>query len=227
MLARPASWTRHRRAIRILAVNFGGFGTGAFAYFERVEAQPSWAAVQLLREDWDQHVHAPMEALLDQLGAEFGRDGYAYHLHRDPYLWSHQVGIISLADTIGYRLVLSLQGLVAAGGWMRSSPDQVQRYRQSVASDLTGREAQSLVAQAQARGFAIEGQQLARAPRGWPADHPRIELLRHRTLFASRQVPARHLATGPRCAEAVAGALRQLHPLTAWLAEHVGPRQPR
>lgn len=208
-------------------MDFGGFGAGAFAYFEQVQAQPTWGAVQSLRGDWDRYVHAPMEALLDRLGEEFGRDAYAYHLHRDPYLWSHQVGIITLADTIGYRLVLSLDGLAAEGGWKRSSPDQVQRYREAIISDRTGPQAQSLVERARQRGFAIEGSQLTRGPRGWPADHPRMDLLRYRTLLASRQVPARHLSSGPACAQAVTAALRDLRPLTTWFAEHVGPRKLR
>jgi uncharacterized protein (DUF2461 family) len=207
-------------------MRFGGFGAGAFAYFERAQAAPTWAAIQALRGDWDRHVHAPMEALLDQLGEEFGRDAYAYNLHRDRYLWLHQVGIISLADNIGYRLVLSVEGLVAEGGWRRSSPDQVQRYREAISSDGTGAVAHGLVSRAQQRGAAIDGQRLARSPRGWPADHPRMELLRYRTLVVSRQVPAARLSSGPDCVRAVAAALGELRPLTAWLAEHVGPRQP-
>jgi hypothetical protein len=104
-----------------------------------------------------------MEALLDGLGPEFGRDAYAYHLHRDPYLWSHQVGIVAVADTIGYPLVLSLEGMLAQAGWMRSSVDQVQRYRQAIASGA-GQQPANLLARAQEHGLVIEGQRLSRAP---------------------------------------------------------------
>ena len=207
-------------------MDFTGFGDEAFEFFEQVQANASWPAVQQLHDSWERHVHAPMEALLDHLGEDFGRDAYAYHLHRDPYLWSHQVGIITAADTIGYRLELSLEGLVARAGWMRSSPDQVQRYREAVASE-TGQRAAILVARLRQHGFMIEGQRLARPPRGWPSDHPRIDLLRHRTLFASRWIPAQVLASGPDCTTAAAATLRHLGPLTGWLAEHVGPRQAR
>ena len=208
----------------MIAVPFNGFGDAAFEFFEQVQSRPSWPAVQSLSGSWERHVHAPMEALLDRLGPEFGRDAYAYHLHRDPYLWSHQVGIITVADTIGYRLVLSLEGLTAHAGWMRSSADQVQRYREAVASEA-GQQAEKLLVRMQEHGFTVEGQQLARAPRGWPADHPRIDLLRYRTLYASRQIPADELASGAACTRATAAALRQVRPLADWLAEYVGPRQ--
>lgn len=210
-----------------MIMRFGGFGPRAFAYFEKAQAAPSWEAIQSLREDWDRYVHAPMEALLDELGEEFGRDAYAYHLHRDRYLWLHQVGIITMADTIGYCLVLSVEGLTAYGGWRRSSPDQVQRYREAIAADRTGPTAQRLVARLRRLGFAVEGERLIRSPRGWPADHSRMDLLRHRTLYASRQIPARDLASGPDCTQTIAATLGELRPLTTWLAEHVGPRHPR
>jgi len=207
-------------------MGFDGFDDRAFAFFEQVQAQPSWAFVQSRREDWQVYVHTPMEALLDLLGAEFGRNGYAYNLHKDSWLWSHQVGLISVTDTIGYRVVLSLEGLLAQAGWIRSAPDQVQRYRRAVASDHTGKQLADWITAARRSGFAIEGKQLATRPRDWPADHPRIDLLRYQTLGASRWIRADALS-GPQCAEAVSSAWRELRPLTNWLSENVGPRQRR
>jgi uncharacterized protein (DUF2461 family) len=114
--------------------------------------------------------------------------------------------------------------MVTEGGWMRSSADQVQRYRQAVSSGF-GEEAAILVARARNQGLAILGRQLGRAPRGWWADHPGIDLLRYRTLFAASRVPAGSLASGPACLQAVTENLRLMRPLTEWLAEHVGPRR--
>jgi len=84
------------------AVAFDGFGDGAFSFFEKVAARPSWDYVVSLRPEWEHEVHLPMEQLRDRLGDEFGRDLYAFNLHRDPYLWSHQVGGLSVTDTIVY-----------------------------------------------------------------------------------------------------------------------------
>src|SRR5690348_1766732 len=92
-------------------MGFDGFGEGTFSFFERVAARPSWDYVASLRPEWEREVHVPMEQLLDTLGDVFGRDFYACNLHRDPYLWSHQVGGLSVTDTVVYRVVLSLEGL--------------------------------------------------------------------------------------------------------------------
>jgi uncharacterized protein (DUF2461 family) len=206
-------------------VEFTGFSEQAFAFFEQVQANPTWDFVQARRENWERHVHVPMEALLDALAPEFGGDGYAYHLHRDPRLWSHQVGIISVSDTIGYRTVLSLEGLLVQGGWTRSSPGQVERYRRAVDQGDSGATLDDVLSSIRASGCPIGGIQLATRPMGWPADHPRVELLRYRTLSASQWVsPAALSHSG--CADAVAAAWRDCRPLISWLSEHVGPRQP-
>jgi len=53
-------------------VGFDGFGEGAFSFFEKVAARPSWDYVASLRLEWERDVHVPMEELLDTLGDEFG-----------------------------------------------------------------------------------------------------------------------------------------------------------
>jgi Conserved hypothetical protein (DUF2461) len=64
-----------------------------------------------------------------------------------------------------------------------------------------------------------------RGPRGYPADHPRQELLRRRRLIvAKRQPTGRWLerrAAGARIREQLDAAV----PLVRWLRSHVGPSE--
>ena len=78
------------------------------------------------------------------------------------------------------------------------------------------------MAVAEAGGLEVWGEVLKTAPRGFPRDHPRVALLRHKLMiFGAR------LGPGPigrdAALEHAAGAWRAGEPLAAWLDAHVGP----
>ncbi len=64
---------------------------------------------------------------------------------------------------------------------------------------------------------------LKTAPRGYPADHPRIELLRHKGLVAWKQWPVEPWLGTAKAKHVVADFLVASRPLHDWLAQHVGP----
>jgi hypothetical protein len=73
----------------------------------------------------------------------------------------------------------------------------------------------------------VAGDRLATRPRGVAPDHPRLDLLRHRSLYV-------HCGWAPDdglheevAARRVAGAWRAMRPLREWLDDHVGPSTPR
>ena len=62
-----------------------------------------------------------------------------------------------------------------------------------------------------------------RAPRGYPADHPRLELLRLKSLTVSKRhelAPWIHTA---ECDRTVRAELEATTPLIEWLSANVGP----
>ena len=63
---------------------------------------------------------------------------------------------------------------------------------------------------------------LKTAPRGYPKDHPRIELLRHKWLVVGALLPAGDIPADAALAH-VGGTWRAAQPVLAWLDEHVGP----
>ena len=80
----------------------------------------------------------------------------------------------------------------------------------------------SLVDRLAAAGWSIEGDRLVRAPRGYPADHERIDLLKHKSLHAARGWAPTDWLHRPEAMDRVRDSWRQLTELNAWLADNVG-----
>ncbi|MDT7741731.1 MAG: hypothetical protein QOE59_809, partial [Actinomycetota bacterium] len=59
-------------------------------------------------------------------------------------------------------------------------------------------------------------------PRGTDPDHPRLDLLRHRSLYARYSWPPSDELHTPALAERIATTWRRLEPLGRWLDDHVG-----
>jgi len=204
---------------------FEGFPSESMRWFDEAAGLDDWPAVQARKADHDRWIRRPMVELCTELADEFGAP-YIWRLHRSRWFWAHQHAEIQIVDTIELGVTLSGDGLLVGGGWMRSSPDQVRRFREAV-DGPPGKELEEAIADAQAAGFGIGGHRLVRVPRGFGADHPRADLLRCRTLSAEQGWPADGWLTTREALERVRAGWRALDPLTAWLAEFIGPRESR
>ena len=70
------------------------------------------------------------------------------------------------------------------------NPEHLARYRAAVAGDRLGPELEEIVAELEKADITVHGHgALKSAPRGYPADHPRITLLRYKGLTAWKQWP--------------------------------------
>jgi uncharacterized protein (DUF2461 family) len=206
-------------------VSFTGFPEQAFEFFAAVAEDTSWETVEARRELHEHAVRAPMEALTDELRGEFG-PAKVYNLHRSRELWTTQYAYVSETDTIALGVSLSLHGLAVEGGWLRSSADQVERFRAAVAG-TAGSVLADVVDELRDAGYGLFGVTLRSTPRGCPAGHPRAGLLRYRSLLAVRELGRPPWLHRHEAVERVRAEWRRLRPLTTWLAEHVGPREGR
>jgi uncharacterized protein (DUF2461 family) len=95
-----------------------------------------------------------------------------------------------------------------------------------VAADATGKELEGIVARLSRAGLDVHGTDVLKtAPKGYPKDHPRVELLRYKGLVAAKQFAvAAWLGTAKAKAEIVK-VLRSAAPLNSWLAANVGPTE--
>jgi uncharacterized protein (TIGR02453 family) len=215
-----------------MAAAFDGFAADAFAWFAGLERDNSKAYFTATRERYEIGVRGALETMLDELRASFGGEVKVFRQQRDlrfspdksPYK-TRTYGL--LHDVPGSRAglyaELSARGLYAGTGYHQLAPDQLERFRAAAAGERAGPELERRMAAARAAGLELEGERLKTAPRGWPRDHPRIDLLRRKALIAGRRLPG-HGGIGREAALAHAGdTWRAAAPLTAWLDEHVGP----
>lgn len=204
---------------------FRGWPAEALEFFEGLEADNTKTYWQANKHVYETLVRAPMEELLAELEPEWG-EGHIFRPYRDvrfsadksPY--KTHIGAV-VGD--GY-VQLTADGLGAGSGMWEMAPDQLERYRRAVADDRRGEELARLVAAVRAAGLEVTGHEtLKTAPRGYPKDHPRIELLRLKGLIAWREWPAgAWLGTG-RAKDRVVELFRRSEPLNRWLHAHVGP----
>jgi uncharacterized protein (DUF2461 family) len=188
---------------------FDGFPEEQRDFFAAVAEDTSWETVSARADQHRRAIYEPMCELADELASEFG-PVKVYRLHRSPRYWVEQWAYAGAVDTIAFGVSLSLEGLWVEGGWLRSSPDQVARYRRAVDPLL-----ETIVADLRSRGFELLGERLKRAE---------TELLSYRSLVAGRSLGAGPWLATPEPVERVRAEWRNLEPLVTWLAEHVGPR---
>ena len=212
---------------------FEGFGPQVFAWFAGLEEDNTKAYFSATRELYEAEVRGGLEALLDELGAELEGTPRVFRQHRDlrftpdktPYK-TRTYGVVQGVPwaSAGLYAELSARGLYAGSGYHALAADQLERYRAAVADDARGDALAAAVAGARDAGLDVEGQSLRTAPRGYPRDHPRIELLRRRALIAGLRLAPGDAGIGRAAALAhVRDTWRAARPLTAWLDEHVGP----
>lgn len=213
---------------------FSGWPAEALEFYEGLAADNSKSYWTAHKAVYDEAVHAPMVALLAELEGEFG-PGRIFRPYRDlrfsadktPYKTA--IGA-TLAD--GGYIQLSASGLAAGSGMYHMAADQIERYRRAVADDRTGGDLRAIIAEAGRNKIGINGHHsLKTTPRGYPRDHPRADLLRHKGLIAWREWPAAAWLGTPAAKNRVATFLRGAQPLCGWLDKHVGdseiPRRER
>jgi uncharacterized protein (TIGR02453 family) len=206
-------------------VSFKGWPEGALPFFEGLEADNTKAYWLDHKDVYERDVKAPMEALLSELKDEFG-DGRLFRPYRDTR-FSHDKSPYktAIAASIGEGYVqLSADGLLCGAGTYTMSGDQLERFRASVAADGAGRKLEGLVGALGRAGLDVHAMQsLKTAPRGYPKDHPRLELLRLKGLVASRSWPPAAWLHTSGAKKRVAEVFRAAGPMVAWLEAHVGP----
>ncbi|MFA6506817.1 MAG: DUF2461 domain-containing protein [Treponemataceae bacterium] len=104
------------------------------------------------------------------------------------------------------------------GGQHVFTPEALDRYRRAVDDEKTGPALQSILAALEGQGLrAMEEPKYKRVPRGYPADHPRADLLRQAALGVGIDFGQADLGRADlteRCREAA----ELMQPLMDWLA---------
>ena len=215
-IARPAS---------LLA--FDGFSPDSFAWFAGLEADNSKTYFTEHRETYDRAVRGALEALLEELADEFGGRVKLFRQNRDirfsrdksPYK-TRTYGVIQDRPSSRAPLYaqISREGLFAGSGYYLLDSAQLERFRDAVVDDRSGPELERAIA-----GIETFGEALKTAPRGYPRDHPRVGLLRHKSLISgSRLAPTKKRISRNAALDHARTIWNACAPMNAWLDAHVG-----
>jgi uncharacterized protein (TIGR02453 family) len=211
---------------------FNGFPREAFTWFDGLEADNSRAYFTAHRDTYERAVREPLEELLETFADEVGGRVKMFRQHRDvrfsrdksPYKTTTYGVVLDRPSSLaGLYAQLSATGFFAGTGYHQLEPDQLARFRDAIADEQSGPALEQAVAAVRAARVETFGETLKTAPRGYPRDHPRVELLRHRALFGGRRLdPGARGIGAKRALDHARATWEACAPMNAWLDEYVG-----
>jgi len=205
-------------------VRFTGWPVEAIEFFEGLEDDNSRTYWHTHKATYTQSVKGPMEALLAELEDDFG-PGRIFRPNRD-VRFSNDKSPYKLncaAQLTGGYVSVSADELFAGSGLYMPLPEQLKRLRAAIDADHTGRELEAIVAALRKAKYDVGAHEtLKTAPRGYPKDHPRIELLQLKGIVMSKAWPVGGWLGTKKAKDRVVATLDAARPLNAWIAEHVG-----
>lgn len=208
-----------------MAEGFIGFPREATEFFRDLARNNNREWFQAHKEVYEQACREPLKALvgaLDPIGSthisrinrdmRFSRDGAPYRTH--------------LAAGVLHTYVnLSAEGLYVGTGIYKPEPPVLQKLRAAIAADKSGRELVKIVSTIRRKGYTVGTHDtLSSAPRGYQADHPRIDLLRMKDIHAGKMIAPGPGLASPKALAAVKKIMADVQPLGEWLRHEVGSR---
>jgi uncharacterized protein (TIGR02453 family) len=206
---------------------FQGWPEQALDFYDGLEADNSRTYWLAHKHVYETCVYGPMAALMAELEPDHG-ETKIYRPYRDLRFSRDKTPYkTAIGAHVGEGYVqLSAAGLAAGTGMYGMSAGQLERYRRAVAADWSGSELEDVIARLRKQEIDVHGRDsLKTAPRGYPPDHQRIGLLRHKGLVAWREWPVEPWLETPAARKAVSDFLTASQPLNDWLAQHVGPAE--
>jgi uncharacterized protein (TIGR02453 family) len=207
-----------------MAGAFTGWKGDFKGFFLGLKLNNSKAYFESHRKQYEQDVKAPLVALLADLEPEFGaarisrpnRD-IRFSADKSPY----KMNIYATTERGGY-VALDAGGLAVGGGRHMLEPSELADFRKAVDAKASGEKLAVVVAALRAKGYDVEGQELKRVPPPHPQDHPRGDLLKHKTLYYWRRWPLEPWIATAKARERVKQSWLDGADLGAWLSRHLG-----
>jgi uncharacterized protein (TIGR02453 family) len=211
-------------------MGFTGWPPAAFEFYVGLEADNSRDYWQAHRDVYDASVKAPFLALSEVIEKEFGplrlfrpnRDT-RFSKDKSPYKTAAAAVTEGPGGTHFY-VMLGAEGLYAGSGYYVFAPDQLDRWRAAVGDARTGPAIEKAIAAVRRQRCEVAPHDaLKSAPRGYPKDHPRIELLRWKGCHAGREFGTARWISTKGALDRIVEAWRAAAPMNRWLDKHVGP----
>jgi len=209
-------------------VTFEGFPSAALDFYDDLEVDNTKSFWEANQHVYKESVLAPMKALTEALEPEFGK-AKIFRPYRDvrfakdktPYK-VHQGAFIGIAPATGFYIEVSPRGVRTGGGCYDFDPARLASFRAAIVHDTYGAELERLLAQTEKDGYETGGDLLKTTPRGFDKDHPRIGLLRHRSLVVGHLIGFEPVIHTADLLDLVRDDWRAIRPVVDWIARNAG-----
>ena len=191
------------------------------------------------KDQYEQHVRGPMIAVIERLAIDFKRFApeieaspktSLYRIYRDTRFSEDKTPLkiqvsasfrwkgIPRGESAGLYLEVHPQWVWMGGGFWAPPAPQLVRIREHIADTFP--EIQRLTRAGRFRKVlgTLDGETLARVPRGYAADHPAAEYLKFKQFLAGREFPP-EFATSAAFYPALVETYKAIMPLIRFLNE--------
>src|SRR3954451_1813383 len=210
------------------ATAFTGFLVAALDFYDDLEMDNTKSFWTAHKAVYDEAVKAPMTALMAALEPEFG-PGKVFRPYRDvrfakdktPYK-THQGAFVASGPATGWYVQVGAPGVRVGVGYYEASSPRLAALREAIADARRGTALQRILRSLQRRGWELGGETLKTSPRGYGADHPRIDLLRHKSMTLGKSYGFEPLIHTPELLDAVRSDWRAATPFVEWVTANAG-----
>ena len=111
--------------------------------------------------------------------------------------------------------------VVGVGFYDPGSP-HLAALREAIDDDRSGRQLRRILNALQKAGWELGGETLKTSPRGYDADHPRIDLLRHKSMTLGRSYGFEPVIHTAALLDLVRADWRAARPFVEWVGANAG-----
>ncbi len=229
-----------------MKASFPGFSPDALAFLRSLKRNNRREWFQPRKEQYEKLIKTPMLEFVESLNREFRRfaPGYVtpperavYRIYRDtrfspnktPYK-THIAAIFPRSSAVKregavFYLHFTPAELLAFGGVYSPEREELLAYRTLIQEQYE--ELGKILSESKLRKVAgnLQGEQLSRMPKGFPADHPAEALLRKKQWYLECGLDVK-LVTSPRLVPELARRFQAMAPLVEFLNRAIVPKQP-
>jgi len=205
---------------------FTGFPAAALDFYDDLEMDNTKSFWTAHKETYETAVKVPMTALVEALEPEFG-PAKVFRPYRDvrfakdktPYK-THQGAFVPTGPSTGWYVEVAAPGVRVGVGFYEADATRLAAFRAGVADDRDGPGLERLLATMAADGWELGGETLKTSPRGYDVEHPRITLLRHKSMTLGKGYGFEPVIHSPGLVDKVRDDWRAGRPFLDWVASH-------
>ena len=209
-------------------MTFTGFPKAALDFYDDLELDNTKSYWTAHKEVYDACVKAPMVELTTALEDEFG-PAKIFRPYRDvrfskdktPYK-NHQGAYVAGGSGSGWYVQISSAGVYTAVGYHEASSEALAAIRMAIAEDRSGKDLSEARRRPGAQGLDARWRDAQDQPQGYAADHPRIELLRHKSLVLHKSYGFDEVIHTPQLLAMIRSDWRATRPFVDWVGMHSG-----